>query len=342
MKNLRDVPSPGPQAYDSARTALQEAMAEPAPVLRPKRWVSWPKLSVAAIGAAAVATAVVMGTTSTSVPTGTPVVAAPQPVVVDSPLLKLASEVKAAAGPLTGDSSLVVITKPMPDGSPYVTYSLYTDKGPIFVGDSLKNLSETAKKNDDQARPFDRNVLSAARLAATGDLEKAKVAMVTAAGNPLGLGLSDAEADKEWEKALAANAEIFQKKGMEVPPAKPRPTGKELEDRVNNSLWHNTTYAMLIGAANPEVREGVLKLLATLKDVTIANADVDGQAAITLTAGPALLLASTGSHVISIDAGNGLPIRSAYVPAKDSGEKGSAANYKSSRVTLADVLAGKI
>src|SRR5215210_1643932 len=98
MKNLREVPAPSPEAYDRARMALHTAMTEPEPattVVRPKRWFSWPKVSVAAVGAAAVVTAVVMGTTGGSVPAGPSIEAAPP--VVESPLVKLASEVKAAA-----------------------------------------------------------------------------------------------------------------------------------------------------------------------------------------------------------------------------------------------------
>src|SRR3954463_13731361 len=92
MKNLREVPSPSPEAYDRARTALHTAMAEPVDtVVRPKRGMSWTKVSVAAVSAAAVAAAVVIGTTGGNVPAG-PSDAAPQ-VVVESPLVKLASAV---------------------------------------------------------------------------------------------------------------------------------------------------------------------------------------------------------------------------------------------------------
>jgi hypothetical protein len=46
----------------------------------------------------------------------------------------------------------------------------------------------------------------------------------------------------------------------------------------------------------------------------------------------------------TVNADNGLPIRSEVIPAEDSAQpsKPSVVNYKSSRVTLADVVAGKI
>src|SRR4051794_31190912 len=106
MKNLRDVPSPGPEAYDRARTALRTAMGEPeATVVRPKRWLSWPKVGVAAVGAAAVAAAVVMSTSGGSVPAGPAPQAIEAPQAVEAPLVKLASAVQ-AAGTRSGDASL--------------------------------------------------------------------------------------------------------------------------------------------------------------------------------------------------------------------------------------------
>lgn len=93
MKNLREVPAPSSEAYDRARAALHTAMTEPVTtVVTPRRWF---KVGIAAIGAAAV----VMGTTGGTVPAGTSE-AAP-PAVVESPLVKLASDVKAAAQPVT-------------------------------------------------------------------------------------------------------------------------------------------------------------------------------------------------------------------------------------------------
>ena len=346
MKKLRDVPSPDAEAYDRARTALQAAMAEPgSTVVRPKRWMSWPKVSAAAVGAAAVAVAVVMATTSGTTPAGPSDAgrseAAPQ-AVVESPLVKLASEVK-AAGTLPGDASLIIGTKPAPDGTPYVYYTVYSDRGQIFKGDSPKTLASSVAKNDDQAMPFDAKVMAAARLAADGDVEKARTAMVTPAGNALGLGLSPAEADKAWADAQAEMAEEFRKIGKQVPAPRPRPTGKELENLINNHLWSNSTYALFVGAANTDVRAGVLKLLATIKEVTVAEAEAGGKRVLNLSASPDIL-GGDASTVLTLDFDNGLPISNEIFPAKDSKtpSKHAIVTYKSSRVTLADVAAGKI
>jgi hypothetical protein len=344
MKKLSDVPSPSPEAYDRARTALRTAMegatVEPGhTVVRPKRWFSWPRAGVAAVAAAAVAAVVVMGTTG-SVPDGTSTEAAPP--VVESPLVKLASEVKAAATP-PGDSSLVITTKTAPDNSPQVYYTVYTDQGQIFKGDSAQTLAASVGRNEDQAQPYDAKVMAAARQAANGDVEQARIAMITAANNALGVGLSPAEADQAWADAQAEIEETFRKAGKEFPGPKPRPTGAELENLIANHLWSNATYALFIGAANAEVRAGVLKLLATITHVTVGEADVDGQRALTISASPDIL-GGDASAVLAVNADDGLPIRDEVFPAENSPHPSEHAvvDYQSSRVTLADVAAGRI
>ncbi|MEU5266150.1 hypothetical protein [Amycolatopsis sp. NPDC021455] len=336
MKNLRDVPSPGPEAYDRARAALRTAMEEPvATVVRPKRWFSWPKAGVAAAGAAAVAAAVVVGTTGGSVPAGP---SGPAPQAVEAPLVKLASAVK-AAGTQPGDASLIINTKFGRDDKPDLNYTLYTDKGRQFTGDSAKSLVDAVAKGDaEPATPYDGKVMAAARLAANGDVDEARIAMITASGNPLGVGLSPAEAEKAWAAAQAETAEMFRKMGKPFPGPKPRPTGKDLENLINNHLWSNTEHALFANAADAEVRAGVLKLYATIPDMVVGKTTVDGQPALTLTPPPAIL--GGGTDVLTINAGNGLPIREEITSAESS--KRYVVNYKSSRVTLADVAAGKI
>ncbi|MFD5830667.1 hypothetical protein [Lentzea sp. NPDC060358] len=339
MTKLSDVPAPSPEAYDRARAALHAAMAEPADVVvMPKKRFSWPRVGIAVVGAAAVAVAAVMVTTGGSTP-DTPTQAAPP--VVESPLVKLASDLEAA--PLTGDSSLIVGEKIAKDKSRHEYYTVYTDAGQVFRGDSAQTLATAVVKNQDGAQPYERNLLAAARLAATGDVEKAKVAMLTAGANPLGIGMSQADAEKVWADGHAKMAEAFRKVGKELPPAGPRPTGAELEKLISSHLFSGSTQALDLGASNPEVRAGVLKLLATVEEVTVAETEVGGQRAFTLTAGSAIQGAN-GSAMLTVNAGNGLPMSLEIIPDKASATPSEQVkvDYRSSRVNLADVAAGKI
>ncbi|SDF39534.1 hypothetical protein SAMN05216553_101424 [Lentzea fradiae] len=348
MKKLRDVHSPSSEAYDRARGALHSAMGEQmTTVPPPRRRRSWPRLSVAALGAAAVVTAVVIGTTGGGAPATTPAdSAAPEagaaPQVVESPLVELASAVQ-AAGQLPGDSSLVVKRWAAPDGSPSVHYTVYTDQGQMFYGDSPQSLAEGARRNDDQAQEHHRKAMDAARLAATGDVEKARDDMLASTGAPFGFGTTPEEADKAWQESYERRAAEFRRLGKEVPPFKPRPTGKEFEDLLNNQLWASTTSALFSGASNADVRAGVLKLLATIGDVKVEKAEAGGRQVLTLTGSPAIH-GGDGHAVLTVSAETGLPISSEIVPNPLSPEPSKAAivRYESSRVTLDDVKAGRI
>ena len=162
--------------------------------------------------------------------------------------------------------------------------------------------------------------------------------MITAPNNALGVGLSPAEADKEWAAVQAEVAEKFRKAGKPVPAPKPRPTGKELENLINNHLWSNLEHALFTNSADAEVRAGVLKLYATIPDMVVGKTNVDGQAALTLTAPSAIL--NGGADILIINADNGLPIREEITSAESS--KHYVVNYNSSLVTFSDVAAVKL
>lgn len=76
----------------------------------------------------------------------------------------------------------------------------------------------------------------------------------------------------------------------------------------DNWLWGNSQDALIAGAGNPQVRSGVLHLLATMSDVTVAQTTTDGQPTLTLTAGyPAM---PRGYHEqLIINADTGIPVK---------------------------------
>ncbi|MGW4483823.1 hypothetical protein ACWEOE_08275 [Amycolatopsis sp. NPDC004368] len=285
------------------------------------------KIGLGAVAAAAVAAAVV----ATSVPQ--PQAQAPASVAdapaVTSPLVSLAANVTTNAGSVTGDASLVIRSTKAPDGSPYVVYSLYTDKGEVYLAEDAKSLPGVIASHANLAEPNDAADVAAARFAATGDLNEARTKMVNATPNGFGLGLSDAAAQKAWADAIAKEADIYRAKGVAVPTQ--RPTGKTLDNLVDNHLWTNAVNALNLGAANPQVRAGVLRLLSTIPDVTVTKSTTDGKPTLTITAGAALF--SGEAEVLTVDAATGLPV--------SNGSKSAMATYKSSRVTVADVQAGK-
>lgn len=96
--------------------------------------------------------------------------------------------------------------------------------------------------------------------------------------------------------------------------------------------------ALTAGGGNPEVREGVLRLLSTVPEVTVTNSTTGGEPTLTLTAGSPLF--DGGSpEVLTIDAKTGSPIK--FSSAADGNVPSSVQTYKVSRVTLAGIEAGK-
>jgi hypothetical protein len=363
VRQLRDTAAPRPEAYERAWTTLRASMAESGPALvpdtapvpgaAPLRRQDFPragkrrgplgglgKVGIGAwIGAAAAAVAIVLVATSTprsAAPAGSSAGASTGPAAqapaVGSKLVTLAADIKASGGSLSGDSSLVIETQVIGGKLMQVVYGLYTDSGALYSGDDKKTLTSAVAQHANLAESVNTREVAAARYAADGDLATARKQMVNATPNDY--FLSFAARKKIWDKNLPALQALLHEKGSKVIPK--MPNGQALQNLINGSVWNNAVDALNWGAANPEIRAGVLRLLSTIPQVTVAKSTVGGQPALTLTAGPALNYG--GSQVLTINAKTGMPI--SWV-VKLPQVKTSVTTYQVSRVTMAGVKAGK-
>jgi hypothetical protein len=359
-----DVTPWRPEEYERARTVLRGAMAEsgPAPEAAPVPAVSpvqkkgfsragnrrrrtlgtLGKVGIGAgIGAVAAAVAVVLVATSTPQPgatagatAGAATGSASQAPAVDSKLVTLAAFIKASDdGSLPGNASLVIDKQVNGGRLMQVLYALYTDSGDLYTGDSRQSLMAAVADHANQADGTNTRELAAARYAATGDLATARVRMVDALPNDFFLPLAARE--KIWEQGAAARQALEREKGIKTPLK--MPTGKALQDDINNYLWTASTIALSWGAGDPEIREGVLRLLSTIPEVTVANSTTDGQPTLTITAGPALF-GDGSDQVLTVSARTGIPVSSVE---SGGGLPTAVQTGQVSRVTLAGVLAGK-
>lgn len=358
VRQALDVTPWRPEAYEQARVVLRGAMAEagppqaaPAPRPAPVRGRGIPRAGNrrraiagargkiglgAAIAAVAAAAAVVLATTSTP---------APQPAAATSPaspapaatskLVTLAALIKASDAPQPGNASLVIDKQVNGGKLMQVVYALDTDSGRLYTGDDKKTLMAAVAGHANQADGTNASELVAAQYAATGDLATARVRMVNALPNCFGLGLSPANQKKIWAKCVAASAAIRREKGIKTTPK--QPTGQALQDQVSNSLWTAATIALSWGAGDPQIRAGVLRLLSTIPQVTVANSTTAGQATLTVTAGPALF-GDGSKQVLTINAKTGIPVSSVE---SGGGLPTAVETSQVSRVTLADIQAGK-
>jgi hypothetical protein len=364
VSQLRDAAPLRPEAYERARTTLRAAMAEPARVpqlvpvpgaapepegfarprkLRRGRVGTWGKVGIGAgIGAVAAGVAVALVATSTPQPAAPTRSASPasKAPAAGSPLVTLAAAIKASSGNLWGNASLVMQTDVGAPSPGNVTYSLYTDSGAYYVANSKQGITAAVDHHQNQAGSWlgTRQVVAAARYAATGDLATARQRMLNATPEQYErlLSLSPAARKKVWEKEMAKNRAVLEAKHAWPVPV---PTVKSLQNDINYAIWYNSISALTEGAGNPQVREGVLRLLSTISEVTVANSTTGGRPALTLTAAPALMGAGLPAQVVTVSATTGMPI--SLVNGTPGQKYYSDTTYQVSRVFMARVRAGR-
>ena len=198
-----------------------------------------------------------------------------------------------------------------------VYYGLYADSGDLYSGDGKQSLMASVAQHANQADRVSSREVAAARYAATGDLATARVRMVNATPNDF--FLSFAARKKIWEKGAAARQALMREKGMKTPLK--MPTGQDLQGQINNSLWINGTDALNWAGGDPEIRAGVLRLLLTIPQVTVANSTTDGQSTLTITAG-STVFGSGRAEVLTVNATTGMPVSSVFDYAWGAGGRG--------------------
>jgi hypothetical protein len=345
-----------PEAYERARTTLRAAMTEagprpqpaPAPEVVPLRGRGLPAAGhrrlgprgKAGLGAgiAAVAAGVAVALAVTSTPATPHPTAqtrpAPQAAVLNSKLVTLAARISAATGAQPGNASLIIETQVIGGKTMQVVYALYTDSGKLYPGGDKQTLMTAVAQHANLADGSDVRAVAAARYAAAGNLATGRVRMVDATPNDFFLSL--AARKKIWQAGAAARQTLMREKGIKTPLE--MPTGQALQSQINNSLWTNSTDALNWAGGDPEIRAGVLRLLSTIPEVTVANSTTGGQPTLTITAGPALF-GGGQDEVLTINATTGLPVSSVEPAAQ--GVPRSVTTYQVSRVTLANIAAGK-
>jgi hypothetical protein len=362
VRQALDVTPWRPEAYEQARATLREVMAEsrpspdvvPAPALAPVRGITWGRnrrrplgtkgkigigAAVTAITAAAAAAAVVLATSSAPQPVAPAAGSVSPAPVVTSKLMTLAALIKASDNPQPGNASLVVSTQVNGGKLMQVLYSLYTDDGQMYTGDDKKTLMQAVATHSNLADTSNVAEIAAARAAATGDLATARVQMIDTMPNCFALTLSGAAQEKAraacWAAGAAERNQILKEKGIKTPLK--QPTGQALQDEISNYLWTASTLALNWGGANPEIRAGVLRLLSTIPQVTVADSTTGGQPTLTITAGPALFDGSS-DQVLMVNATTGMPVTSVE---SGGGLATAVETDQVSRVTLAGIEAGK-
>jgi hypothetical protein len=288
----------------------------------------------AAVGGAAIAAAVVLSTQGSGTPRFSHAgrsalrAAAPHHGAVRSPLVRLADHVSASALP-PGDATLVQrITHT--GGQNVTVYDLYGDNGTYYFSKDEGGLAGQVSGNDNQGAGVFAREVAAAKEAAAGNAPQGALDMANAP-DPNGKYRITSTTETTPTPAQTAAAKIKAK--LTGVPAGPGTL-------FDNWAWENSQDAIIAGAGDPQVRAGVLQILAILPGVTVTHATTpDGQPTLVLTAG-AYEMGAGYQEQLTINADTGMPI--GFVGGPPNGAPATQVDYQVARVTLADVAAGQL
>lgn len=214
---------------------------------------------------------------------------------------------------VTGDATLTVEDVGiLSNGQEGQNWELDLDDGTFYTGSSHAELQDhVARHRKEAGITFVREV-AAAKYAATGDLATARDQM------------ADAQVKPSDPNKISTSNDIGE---------------------IDTQIWQNGWFALTARAGDAVVRMGVLRLLSTLPEVIITDTRTAGRRTITLT------YPDLGSdrdppgstrltHILVIDAATGVPVTTDREEV-EGGSSVSSINVEISRVTVADVAAGK-
>ncbi len=351
LSGLKAADPVRPRALDDARAVLLAAMAVEEGRQETKgahrRRARWGRRRTAAFGAVAVgaaAAAVALVVTSTSAPShstatqnpGTPA-AKETPAAVNPILAQLASSITVRQVKLPGNATLEIrnhtaASDQIGDNG----VDLYTDDGTYYWATSESLLPQVIAQHQDTGEGEFKRDIAAARYAVNGDIGTARARMAVANFAP-GYNPDSAQAKQAQQAVIEKLKAIDKKKGIPYTPPKPL-TPAQQQEHTDNFIWMNSTDALTAAPEDPQVRAGVLRIMATMPNVKVTHTITAGQPTLTLADSWPLLDTSKLVESLVINANTGFPIAMFNT---DPGQPLNATYYHTRRVTLADIEAGK-
>jgi hypothetical protein len=321
---------------------LTESGQAPATHRRPRRRM----LAIggtAGLGIAAAAVAVTLIVTSMSRPPAASRPLAGGPTAshatttrpaVSSPLVLLADNITASANKQPGDATLVFRSTTFTDGqAPGSGFDLYTDSGPYYWARTKSGLAGQITAHHDLADGLFTREIAAAEYAVHGDLATARERMADAP-DPANAGKSPSA--QMSPTLLKVKAEML---GVKAAPGQSLAAAYD-KAFTDSWVWGDATDALEAGAGNPQVRAGVLRLLSTVSGVVVTHGTLDGQPTLVVGDVTSSLNGQGSSEAaMTLNASTGIPLEYTDGPVGQTPD--STTTYQVSRVTVADIAAGK-
>ena len=238
---------------------------------------------------------------------------------VRPPLVRLADYVSSSAAP-AGNATVIERTTTSADGQATTVYDLYADDGQYFFSPTRGGLAGEVSAHHNLAGGQFAREIAAAKLATTGDVQTAAQDMADA---------------PDPGHVVNRNEKVNQA----AIKAKEAATGEPLGggSLFDNWAWENSQDALVAGSGQPDVRAGVLRILATLPGVTVTHGTSRGQPTLQLTAGTPELGPGI-TEQLTINADTGVPIQ--FVGGSSAGGPKGTVSYGVSRVTFAALPSG--
>jgi hypothetical protein len=331
LRELKDAEPVRPRAFEEARAVLRTAMAvdeAPEAETAPHRRARWSTRRTVGVGAAALAAAAagVLVVTSASSSGKAPVKAATATATANPILAELAANITPLQAEATGDATLEIRNQ-SPTSKKLGTngIDLYTDDGIYYWGNDKSALRRSIAQNRGDT-PFKHDI-AVALYAVKGDVDIARARMAVAELAP---GANPDQGERAKTEKLKALAKA---RGEKYAPPKPL-TPQQQKEITDNHIWSNCIDALIAAPENPQVRAGVLRIMATMPKVEVTKTTTAGQPTLTLSDS----WPSTGTERLVIRAGTGRPVALSS-DLKDMPPR--TIYYHSSRVRVADVKAGR-
>jgi hypothetical protein len=347
LSGLKTAEPVRPQAFEEARATLRAAMVMedevPEPATARGRRARWGRgriagFSVAAVGAAAAAVVLVVASTSAPGRHATAGGTAPartRPAPAVNPVLaQLAANITVPQVTLPGNATIEIRNQSPSSATPGANgIDLYLNDGTYYWGFNKSDLLRSIAQGQDVGQGAFKRSIAAALLAEKGDVAtgRAKMSVANYVGGKPSATVQAQAKKAEIEKLKA----IAKEKHIKYTPPKPL-TPAQKQEQTDNLIWMNSNYALTAAPENANVRAGVLRIMATMPNVTVTHTTTAGQATLTLSdSWPKL---AGGGESTVINARTGLPIASSD---SEPGQPTTTFYYHPSRVSLASVEAGK-
>jgi hypothetical protein len=246
-----------------------------------------------------------------------------------SPLIRLADDVSTSSTP-TGDATLIQRTTHT-GGQDVTVYDLYGDNDTYYFSRAESGLPAQVSGGNSQAAGLFGREVAAAKEAATGNVGQAAIAIANAPDPNLQPQLTPtSDGDSASPQAEAKAIQLKDKAtGMHFMPS----------SRFDNYAWGDSQDAMIAGAGDPQVRAGVLKILATLPGVTVTQGSSNGTPTLVLTAG-SHEFGMNYQEQLTVNAETGMPIE--FVGGTPGKPAATTVDYQVRRVTLSDIAGGTV